>query len=303
MTVHWTTADIPDQSDRVAVVTGANSGLGYRVALGLAAAGAEVVLACRNEGKAESAMSSIRALAPAARVSFIPLDLADLASVSTFATSFCSTHDTLDLLINNAGLMAVEESRTVDGFETQLGVNHLGHFALTAHLLPLITSTPGSRVASMSSLAHWPGRLDLDDLMFDRRHYGRWEAYGQSKLANLLFILELQRRLSESGSGAIAVAAHPGVATTNLGSEYALTNLLMRVTRPFNSGSVASGALPMLRAATDPAVVGGQFYGPRWAFYGHPVVEIPSQRARDEVVARALWDVSADLTHSALLLT
>jgi len=301
LTVHWSTADIPDQSGRVALVTGANSGLGYQIASALAAAGAEVVLACRNSTKAESAMSSIRALSPVAKVSLIPVDLADLSSVAELASVFRGTHDRLDLLINNAGLMGVDESRTVDGFETQLGVNHLGHFALTAQLLPLISSTPGARIASMSSLAHWPGRLDLDDLMFDRRHYGRWEAYGQSKLANLLFILELQRRLRESGSGVIAVAAHPGVASTNLGSEYPMTNLLMRVTGPLNRGSAAAGALPMLRAATDPGVLGGQFYGPRWAFFGHPVVEIPSQRARDDVAAGALWDISAELTHSALL--
>jgi protochlorophyllide reductase len=303
LTVHWTTADIPDQSGRVAVVTGANSGLGYQVALGLAVAGAEVVLACRNGDKAKSAMASILGVAPAATLSFIPLDLADLASVASFATSFHRTHDRLDLLINNAGLMAVDQSRTADGFETQLGVNHLGHFALTAHLLPTITSTPGARIASMSSLAHWTVRLDIEDLMFDRRHYGRWQAYGQSKLANLLFILELQRRLTESGAAAIAVAAHPGVAHTNLGSDYLLSNWMMRVSVPFSRGSATAGALPMLRAATDPAVLGGQFYGPRWAFSGHPVLEIPSQRARDDVAARALWDVSTELTHSALLPT
>jgi NAD(P)-dependent dehydrogenase (short-subunit alcohol dehydrogenase family) len=287
----------------VALVTGANSGLGYHVALGLARAGAEVVLACRNADKAESAMASILVAAPAATVSLIPLDLADLASVAACATSFNGSHHRLDLLINNAGLMAVDQSRTVDGFETQLGVNHLGHFSLTAHLLPVITSTPGARIASMSSLAHRFGHLDLDDLMFDRRRYGRWQSYGQSKLANLLFTLELQRRLNESGAGTVAVAAHPGMATTNLGSEYGLTRVVMRVTGPLNRGSAASGALPMLRAATDPAVLGGQFYGPRWAFSGHPVLEIPSRRARDDVAARALWDASVELTHPALLPT
>jgi NAD(P)-dependent dehydrogenase (short-subunit alcohol dehydrogenase family) len=302
LTVHWTPADIPDQSGRVALVTGANSGLGYQVALGLAVAGAEVVLACRNPDKAESARASILVVAPAATVSLIPLDLGDLASVAACAATVRSTHDRLDLLINNAGLMAVDQSRTVDGFEIQLGVNHLGHFALTEHLLPVITATPGARVASMSSLAHRAGRLDLEDLMFDRRRYGRWQAYCQSKLANLLFALELQRRLTASGAAAIAVTAHPGVAHTNLGSQYALSRWMMRASGPVNS-SAASGALPMLRAATDPAVLGGQFYGPAWTFSGHPVLEIPSQRARDEVAARALWDVSAELTRSALLPT
>ena len=300
MTENWTTADIPDQSGRVAVVTGANSGLGYHVALALAEAGADVVLACRNAEKAESAMASIRSFAPGATVSFSRLDLADLSSVAAFAGDFASTHDRLDLLINNAGLMAVAESRTVDGFETQIGVNHLGHFALTQRLLPAITSTPGARVASMSSLAHRGGRLALDDLMFERRGYGRWAAYCQSKLANLLFVAELQRRLAESGSGAIAVAAHPGMAQTNLGSEYALTNWIMRLSAPFGQGSAAARALPLLRAATDPAVLGGQFYGPKWGVFGPPVLETPSQQARDSATARALWEVSAGLTDQAL---
>ncbi len=300
MTVQWTTADIPDQGGRVAVVTGANSGLGYYQTLALAGAGAEVVLACRNAGKAEAAMASIRASLPGARLSFIRLDLADLSSVAAFVAGFTGAHDRLDLLINNAGLMAVARSRTVDGFETQIGVNHLGHFALTTQLLPLITSTPGARVASMSSLAHRGGRLALDDLMFERRGYGRWAAYCQSKLANLLFIAELQRRLVEAGSGAIAVAAHPGMAQSNLGSEYALTNWIMRLSAPFGRGSTAARALPLLRAATDPAVLGGQFYGPRWGIIGPPVLEVPSQQARDGATARALWDVSAELTDPAL---
>ena len=185
----WTTNDIPDQSGRVAVVTGANSGLGYQVALALAVAGAEVVLACRNAGKAQSALASIRAQAPAARVCFIPLDLGDLASIDRFAVRFSTEHDQLNLLVNNAGLMAVDQSRTADGFETQPGVNHLGHFALTARLTPALLSSTGARIASMSSMAHRGGRLGMDDLMFDRRRYGRWVAYGQSKLANLLFVL------------------------------------------------------------------------------------------------------------------
>ena len=297
MTVHWTTADIPDQSDRVAVVTGANSGLGYHVALALAVAGAEVVLACRSIGKAESARASIRAVSPAASVSVIRLDLADLASVAAFSDNFRGEFDRLDLLVNNAGLMAVDESRTVDGFETQIGVNHLGHFALTARLLPAMLSTPGARIASMSSLAHRPGHLVIDDLMFERRRYSRWQAYAQSKLANLLFTAELQRRLSEAGAGTIAAAAHPGVAHTDLGSEgHGISNRVMRLGLPIMSPSAASGAVPILRAATDPTVLGGQFYGPRWLVMGHPVLEAPSQRARDGASARALWEASAKLT-------
>ena len=296
MTVHWSTADIPDQRDRVAVVTGSNSGLGYQIALALAASGATVVVACRNVGKAESAVASITALTPGAAVTFMHLDLGDLASVEAFAANFRGEHDRLDLLVNNAGLMAVDKSRTVDGFETQLGVNHLGHFALTASLLPTMLSTPGARIASMSSMAHRGGSLVIDDLMFDRRRYGRWQAYNQSKLANLLFTLELQRRLTEAGAGVIAVAAHPGVAHTNLGTQgHGLSNRLSRIGLPFNRRST-SGALPLLRAATDPTVAGGQFYGPRWGAFGYPVLETPSRQARDGAAAAALWRASVELT-------
>lgn len=297
MTAHWTNADIPDQSDRVAVVTGANSGFGFHIAAALAVTGAQVVLACRNPDKAESAAASIRVLAPDTDVTFIHLDLADLASVKAFAADLSGRHDRLDLLVNNAGLMAVDESHTRDGFETQLGVNHLGHFALTARLLPAMLSTPGARIASMSSMAHRSGRLAMDDLMFERRGYNRWQAYYQSKLANLLFTAELQRRLAEAGAAAIAVAAHPGVAHTGLGSEgHSIRNRLTQIGIPFIGRSAASGALPMLRAATDPAVLGGQFYGPRWQVFGHPVLETPGKQARDLADARTLWAASAELT-------
>jgi NAD(P)-dependent dehydrogenase (short-subunit alcohol dehydrogenase family) len=297
VTAHWTTVNISDQSGRVAVVTGANSGLGYHVAVALAVAGAQVVLACRNPGKAERAVASIRALAPAANVAFLPLDLADLDSVASFAAGFSSAYDRLDLLVNNAGLMAVDQSRTVDGFETQLGVNHLGHFALTSRLLPAMLWTPGARIASMSSMAHRSGQLVIDDLMFDRRGYSRWQAYSQSKLANLLFTAELQRRLGEAGAEAIAVAAHPGIARTGLGSQgHALSNRLMRIGPAPSTSSAASGALPLLRAATDPDVAGGQFYGPRWLVFGRPVLETASKRARDDSFARSLWRASVELT-------
>lgn len=278
-------------------MTGANSGLGYHIAALLALAGAEVVLACRNTSKAEAAVGSIRRFAPNSNVSFIPLDLADLASVAESAARFLGKHHRLDLLVNNAGLMAVDKSRTVDGFETQFGVNHLGHFALTSHLLPMMLVTPGARIASMSSLAHRASRLVIDDLMFDRRGYSRWQAYHQSKLANLLFTVELQRRLAAAGADVIAVAAHPGVVRTDLGSEgHGLSNRLLSVGLPFTPASAASGALPLLRAATDPTVSGGQFYGPRWLVAGHPVLETPSRQGRDGPLARALWGASVDLT-------
>ena len=297
MAAHWSTADVPDQGGRVAVVTGANSGLGYQVALALAVAGAEVVLACRDIGRAESAVASIQEFAPAANVTVMRLDLADLASVAAFATSFRSRYDRLDLLANNAGLMAVDQSRTVDGFETQLGVNHLGHFALTAHLLPVVLVTPGARIVSMSSLGHRSGHLVIDDLMFDRRGYRRWQAYFQSKLANLLFTAELQRRLGQAGGDVIAVAAHPGVVRTDLGSEgHGRSNAMLRIGMSTTTPSAPSGAMSLLRAATDPTVVGGQFYGPRWLVAGHPVLETPSRQARDDACSRALWRASVELT-------
>jgi protochlorophyllide reductase len=297
MTPSWTAADIPDLTGRRAAVTGANAGLGYQAALALAAAGAEVVLACRNAPKAEAAAAGIRQAVPSSTVSVGSLDLADLASVRTFAEEVAAGYDRLDLLINNAGLMAVDESRTVDGFETQLGVNHLGHFALTARLLPLLLATPGSRVATMSSLGHRAGRLDLSDLMFDRRGYRRWPAYFQSKLANLLFTAELHRRLTDAGSSTVAVAAHPGGSRTDLGQEGGgVGNRLLRPVVPVLAQSAADGALPILQAATDPTVRGGQFYGPRWLGRGPSTLETPSRRARDGAAARALWDASVELT-------
>jgi protochlorophyllide reductase len=192
--------------------------------------------------------------------------------------------------------MAVDRSRTVDGFETQLGVNHLGHFALTNQLLPLLGQTPGSRVVSMSSLGHRAGRMRFEDLMGERR-YGRWSAYFQSKLANLLFTAALQRRLAADGSTTAALTAHPGLSSTDLGNEgTGLTNRVTSTFMPSVAQPAAAGALPMLRAATDPSATGGQFYGPRFLVAGEPVVETPSRRARDGAVAERLWQVSAELT-------
>jgi len=297
MAKDWTLADMPGQHGRVAVVTGANAGLGYEIALALAAKGALVVLACRNLGKADAAADRIRTAVAGAQIEVSQLDLAGLASVAAFAERLAATHDRLDLLINNAGLMAVDRARTADGFEMQLGVNHLGHFALTARLLPLLLATPGSRVANMSSMGHRRGRLHDGDLMLDREGYRRWPAYFQSKLANLLFTAELQRRLAEAGAGTIAVAAHPGVSRTDLGTEGSgLTNRLSHLSMGLAQPAPV-GALPMLRAATDPSVRGGQFWGPRFVVRGRrPVVETPSRRARDAAAARRLWAASVELT-------
>ncbi len=296
MPARWTLDAMPDQTGRTAVVTGANAGLGYEIAVALAAGGARVVMACRNLDRATGAAATIRRRVTGARVEVGRLDLADLASVAAFADGVAAGHDRLDLLINNAGLMAVDRSRTVDGFETQFGVNHLGHFALTARLLPLLTATAGSRVVTMSSMGHRAGRMNFDDLMFDRG-YGRWRPYFQSKLANLLFTAELQRRLAATDAPTIAVAAHPGASRTDLGTEgRGVTNRLMARVVPLLTQPAAVGALPALRAATDPAVRGGQFYGPRLLAVGHPVLETPSRRARDGGDARRLWEESLRLT-------
>lgn len=290
----WTPSDIPDLTGRTAVVTGANAGLGFEITAALAEHGAEVVLACRNTDKAATAADAIRRRCPAARLEVRALDLADLDSVATFADGMNATHQRLDLLVNNAGLMAIDEAHTAQGLEMQFGVNHLGHFALTARLLPLLLATPGSRVGTMSSVAH-RGARGLP-APAGERHYRRWSAYSHSKLANLLFTAELHRRLTEAGASTIAVAAHPGVSDTDLGTEGSgLLNRPMRTLLPLVTQSAAHGARPMLRALTDPDVRGGQFYGPRFRARGAAVLETPSAAAQDAAAARWLWDVSVAL--------
>lgn len=292
----WTVADLPDQTGRTAVVTGANSGLGLHIATALAGSGATVILACRNIQKADTAADGIRSVLPTAEVEVQQLDLADLGSISRFVDRFRAASPALDLLVNNAGLMAVDESTTVDGFETQLGVNHLGHHALTAGLLPLMLNVPGSRVATMSSMGHRAGRLVLDDLMFERRGYQRWGAYFQSKLANLLFTADLHRRFTAAGAATIAVAAHPGASSTDLGTEG--SGASNRLVGPFVALAqpAATGALPMLRALTAPDVRGGEFYGCRYLALAAPVRETPSRRARRADDAAALAVETARLT-------
>jgi protochlorophyllide reductase len=290
--VGWVPADIPDLTGRRAIVTGANAGLGLEVAHGLAAHGAEVVLACRNTAKAEVAAASIRERTPAAVVEVGALDLADLDSVAAFAGGRSGR---LDLLVNNAGVMAIDEARTREGVEMQFGVNHLGHFALTARLLPLLLATPGSRVATMSSMGHRGARGPGDPRLHHR--YDRWQAYFHSKLANLLFTAELQRRLAAADAPTIAVAAHPGASNTDLGTEGSgFSNLGLRLL-PFIGQSAERGARPMLRALTDPTVRGGEYYGPRFlAFGATPVLETPTRAARDADAARRLWDLSVELS-------
>jgi protochlorophyllide reductase len=290
----WTASDMPDLHAKVALVTGANSGLGFVIADRLAATGATVILACRNTEKAENARSKILATTPSAIVEVLALDLASLASTREAAQEFVTSGRSLDLLINNAGLMALDKSETVDGFETQFGVNHLGHFSFTAELLPTLLATRGSRVITMSSMGHRAGKMHFNDLMFTER-YDRWRPYFQSKLANLLFTLELHRRLQARGAEAMALSAHPGASNTDLGQEGGgITNKAMTIV-PLLAQSAARGAEPALRAATDPTAQPGSFYGPRWIVRGAAVVEKPSTRARNSSDAQRLWDISENL--------
>ena len=292
----WTTDQIPDQSGRVAIVTGANSGLGREVARGSARKGAEVILACRNTQKGEAARAEVADAATGAAPRLEALDLADLESVRAFAAR---APKRVDLLINNAGIMAPPYAKTVDGFESQLGTNHLGHFALTGLLLPSLLAAPAPRVVSTSSVAHRTGSIDFDDLHSEKRH-SRWGAYGQSKLANLLFTLELQRRFEEAGSPAIAVAAHPGYSATNLqfASPPLHERVVMKALNVVIAQSASAGARPLLLAATGPDVAGDDYYGPDGPFEGrgNPKKVGRSGAARDAGVARRLWEVSEELT-------
>ena len=290
----WTPADIPDLTGRCAVVTGANSGLGLRTALGLSRAGAQVTLACRNLDKAEAAREYIAREAPGSRPCVLSLDLADLESVRELADRLLAEGAPVDILVNNAGLMAVDEARSAQGFEMQYGVNHLGHFALTGRLLPLLRQAPAGRIVNVASMGH-RAAYGLPDPRLERP-YDRWGAYFHSKLDNILFTAELQRRLSEAGSPVTAVAAHPGGSRTDLGTEGSgVTNLLTRLAVPVVAQSAEAGARPLLRAATDPTLPGGSFVGPRFVVRGRtPVIETPSRRARDTAAALRLWQESVE---------
>jgi NAD(P)-dependent dehydrogenase (short-subunit alcohol dehydrogenase family) len=281
------------------VVTGSNSGLGLVSARELARHGATVVLACRNLEKGAKAQEQIEAAAPGARVELAELDLASLASVRAFAERFLAAHDRLDLLINNAGVMAPPRRETADGFELQLGTNVLGHFALTARLIAAMSGRADARVVTLSSNAHKMGRIDFDDLQ-SQRGYRRWRAYGQSKLADLMFALELDRRLRAAGSSVKSIAAHPGYAATNLqtAAPPLLDRLVMRVSNLTLAQSAEMGALSPLYAATAAGVEGGSYIGPDGIgeFRGHPQIVSPTSAARDEQAAARLWSVAEELT-------
>jgi len=294
----WTVADVPDQQGRTAVVTGANSGIGFEAAAVLAQRGAVTVLACRDTGKAERAAARLPATAPQAKVSVVRLDLASLDSVRAAAEQIRASHERLDLLINNAGLMMPPRGTTADGFELQFGTNHLGHFALTGLLLDRLLTVPGSRVVTVSSNGHRAGRINFADLQSERR-YGRMSAYAQSKLANLMFTYELERRLRAAGAATIALAAHPGSAGTDLVRHFpgVMQTVYSRAGGVFKQ-SAAMGALPTLRAATDPAARGGEYYGPGGfaQMTGYPVRVSSNGRSRDEQAQRRLWAESERLT-------
>ncbi|WP_328301500.1 oxidoreductase [Streptomyces sp. NBC_00435] len=306
----WKAAHIPDQSGRTAVITGANSGIGYFAARELARHGASVVLACRSASRGRAVEIGLRAEVPGADVQFMPLDLADLGTVREFAQAYARRHGSLDLLVNNAGVMALPYGRTADGFETQFGVNHLGHFALTGLLLPqLLAAAPGARVVNLSSGFHMFGDVDHEDLNGER-NYRRWIAYGRSKTANLLFTHELARRLATAGSGIVAAAAHPGYASTNLhvaAAPQAGTTLTSRIAVAANglgiligngvlAQSAASGALPTLYAATAPGVRPDEFIGPRFSVRGAPTRSWRAKWTLDDKSGERLWSASEKLT-------
>jgi NAD(P)-dependent dehydrogenase (short-subunit alcohol dehydrogenase family) len=299
MSESWTAERIPSQAGRTAVVTGANSGLGLVAARELARAGANVVLACRDTAKGEDAARSIDAEVADAAVAVEALDLASLDSVRSFAERISADRPGVDLLINNAGVMAPPRQTTADGFELQFGTNHLGHFALTGLLLGGLEGREGARVVTVTSTAHRFGRIHFDDLQWERR-YGRWRAYGQSKMANVLFALELDRRLRAAGSTVGSLLAHPGYAATNLQSTSPplFDRTILAASNRLLAQSAEMGALPELYAATRPNLDSGLFIGPDGfdEQRGHPKVVAPVRAGRDEQVAKRLWSVSEELT-------
>jgi hypothetical protein len=299
----WSVGSVPDLAGKTIIITGANSGLGYEAARVFARKGAQTILACRSQARGEAALKTIRRESPRAGLELMRLDLADLNSIGRFAESFKRQYPMLHILCNNAGVMALPYRTTADGFEMQFGVNHLGHFALTGLLLDRLIETPGSRVVTVSSLMHYFGRIEFDDRHGHRR-YKKWAAYTQSKLANLLFAYELQRRLAASGAEAISLAAHPGYAATHLqlaGAEMAgwpLQKLIMILGNLLFAQSAARGAWPILYAATAAEAQGGDYIGPAgfMELWGSPRKVGSNQKSRNQALADQLWSVSERLT-------
>lgn len=294
----WTTDNIPDLTGKVIIVTGANTGLGYESVKVFARKGAKTIMACRNMEKGNTALVGIKKEIPNAKAEVMHLDLASLKSIHRFADEFKSRFSRIDVLLNNAGIMMVPHWKTEDGFEKQFGVNHLGHFALTGLLIDLVLNTPNARVVNVSSTAHRFGKMDWDNLMFENDGYGRMRAYGRSKLSNLLFTYELQRRFERAGVKCISVAAHPGIADTELG-RYIEEKLSWRfLSLFFREYSAAMGALPQIRASVGPNVKGGEYYGPvRYSGRKvNPVIVKSNKRSYKREDARRLWRESERLT-------
>jgi NAD(P)-dependent dehydrogenase (short-subunit alcohol dehydrogenase family) len=302
MSTNWTTSDIPDLTGKIIIVTGANSGIGWISTKEFARNGAQVIMACRNANKATAAADAIQAEIPNAKLDIMALDLSSLASIRSFAVNFQEKYDTLDILLNNAGIMMVPYGTTEDGFERQQGTNHFGHFALTGLLLPTILKTPGARVVNVSSNGHKMGKMDFDNLMYEGgKGYSPTKAYMRSKLENLLFTYELQRRFTQHGINAQALAAHPGGSDTNLAT-HLLNSWFMKAVKavvyPLFVQSAEMGALPNIRASVDPSLQGGQYVGPKGfqELKGYPVV-VPSNKASHNLEdAKQLWDISEQLT-------
>ena len=298
----WTAEQIPSQAGKTALITGANSGIGYQAALELARHGAHVLLGCRNEAKGQAALERLRREAPGASAEVVQLDMASLASIRAFAAAFPGRGIALDLLINNAGVMALPKRElTEDGFERQFGTNHLGHFALTGLLLPALLAAPAPRVVTVASLAHRTGKIEFDNLQRERGYEG-WDAYNASKLANILFAKELDRRARAAHSRLLSVAVHPGVSTTSIFENGpGTTNLkaiMVKLLAPVLMQNDEAGALPTLYAATSPAAHGGEYIGPDGfgELKGSPVVVQPRPQALDVAVGERLWAVSEELT-------
>jgi NAD(P)-dependent dehydrogenase (short-subunit alcohol dehydrogenase family) len=303
MSRKWTQENIPDLTGKIVVVTGANSGLGFESSKALAKNGATVVMTARNMEKGDRARSDVLKEVPDASLDLMHLDVGDLSSVREFADAFKAKYDRLDILLNNAGVMAIPRQETADGFEMQFGVNHLGHFALTGLLLDVITKTPGARIHNVTSSANFFGDINFDDLMGEEE-YSRWGAYGQSKLANVFFTFELQKRLKEAGHDTIANVSHPGLVIGNLQSNSmeesgtgGLEGIMYRIMQPLLAHDISMGILPMLYGMTAEDAEGGVMYEPRWFHHrGYPVAGKANKKAYDEEALKRFWEVSEELT-------
>ena len=297
----WTAREIPDLTGKIIIITGANSGIGYESTRELTRKGAEVIVASRDPIKAERSILNIKEEIPGAKLEFIELNLANLDSVRKFAEKFKSKYNSLDILLNNAGIMLIPFGKTVDGFENTVGTNHLGHFALTGLLMDRLSITPGARVVNVASNAHYAGEMDFNNLLFENKlGYTPMKAYSRSKLANLLFTYELQRRFQSGGFDVSALAAHPGISATSL-ADHLFFNLISWLIQPVMKmvfQSSAMGALPSLRASVDPDALGGQYYGPdgKGEKSGYPIIVDSNPASKNEKDARTLWKISEELT-------